>query len=132
MLDMVLVKHLARLLNGVDANLEIEGVTGIEVDFEQKMVHLRYISHRDLKPWDGESERFFPNIVGIDDDMDLGTNTTPRIDLGNPDKQSKDRFTPNDAGWTDENEYYYQKFKKGDLQELEEIDVDFGSNTVQP
>ena len=56
-------------------------------------------------------------------------------------ESKKDRFFPNEAGWTEENEYYYEKWKNGGndltyLEELEEIDKmkkhkdDIGSNTL--
>ena len=129
------VKDLARILNGVPGDFQIQ-VTGLNIHFAQKFVGIRTIPEEQPPVRD----RFFPNTVGMDDDnADYRTNTTPRIDLSNP-PETKTRFTPNEAGWTKENEFYYQKWKNGGndltyLEELEEIDKlekndDYGSNTI--
>lgn len=136
------IKDLARILNGIPGDYQTS-VTGINIHFPQKFVGIRMQPESQPPPI---IDRFSPNLIGMDDDnSDYRTNTTPRIDLSNPDKQSKDRFSPNEAGWTAENEYYYNKWKNGGndltyLEELEEIDRlkskriekdDIGSNTIK-
>lgn len=137
----MLVKDLARVLNGVPGNFQV-WVTGVNIRYGLKLVELEMIPKAQPPPIEEKDKRFFPNITGMhpsDDFSEFGNNTTPQIDLSNPPKQSS-RFSPNEAGWTKENEYYYQKWKNGGnnltyVEELEEIDKleqndDYGSNTI--
>ena len=113
----MLVRELARVLNGIPGDFQI-WVDDIQVHFGQKLVEISLIPKPQPPP------------------------------IFNPifDKKEQDtKFFPNEAGWTAENEFYYQKWKNGGndltyLEELEEIDRikqqnkhvtdDTGSNTL--
>lgn len=117
MIESMKIKDLARILNGVPGDFQV-WVNGVHVHYGQKLVELEMIPKAQPPPRDNFGQKIAP----------------PR-----------DKFFPNEAGWTEENEYYYNKWKNGGndltyIEELEEIDRlkskriekdDIGSNTIK-
>lgn len=115
---MVRVKDLRALLSGLNGEFNIESISSVKVDYDTKSV------------------RFITIPYPTDKDFDF---VTP------PPEPNRDRFVPVQTGWSEENDFYYDKWKNGGndltyLQELGEIDRikkqnkhvtdDTGSNTL--